>query len=154
MPTKVEIADYDFDVSINDETKGFLGFEGSNLSVKGKATLSDNTAAAILFTAPVKKFRLEVGFIAEDNPEVIEINPKAQKPTVKNFSYEVGSIILEPGVSMSDGCMQELHEGLIEGVMSKYNSLWEGDLDSLSAMPIESFLPMIMIRHVGGFARE
>lgn len=154
VPTNVNLADYDFDVSINDEKKGFLGFEGSNLSVKGRATLSDESARSISFTAPVTKFRLEVGFIAEDNPEVIEINPKAQKPTVKAFSYEVGSINFENDYTLSSACMQELHEGLIEGVLNKYDSLWDGDLDSLSTMPIESFLPMILIRHVGGFARE
>lgn len=35
-----------------------------------------------------------------------------------------------------------------------YDSIWNGDLDSLSVMPVESFLPLIMIRHVGGFALE
>ena len=29
-----------------------------------------------------------------------------------------------------------------------------GDLDSLSLMPVESFLPIILIRHIGGFAIE
>ena len=35
-----------------------------------------------------------------------------------------------------------------------YDSIWEGDMDSLSIMPVESFLPLIIIRHVGGFALE
>ena len=35
-----------------------------------------------------------------------------------------------------------------------YDSIWGGDLDSLSIMPVESFLPLILIRHVGGFALE
>ena len=35
-----------------------------------------------------------------------------------------------------------------------YDSIWNGDLDSLSVMPVESFLPMILMRHVGGFATE
>ena len=38
--------------------------------------------------------------------------------------------------------------------MQMYDSIWEGNMDSLSIMPVESFLPLIMIRHVGGFAME
>jgi len=35
-----------------------------------------------------------------------------------------------------------------------YDKLWAGDLESLVSMPVESFLPMIMVRHIGGFAME
>ena len=38
--------------------------------------------------------------------------------------------------------------------MGMYEKLWSGDLDSLATMPVESFLPMIFIRHIGGFAME
>ena len=155
MPNEnINIDDYDFDVSINDTEKGYMGFEGSNLRLVGTVTKSDEAATTISFTAPVNKFRLEAEFIEEDNPEVIDINPKAQKPTVKEFTFDVGQITFDEGVAVSDACTAELHEGLISGVMEMYDSLWAGDLDSLSAMPVESFLPLILIRHVGGFARE
>lgn len=98
------------------------------------------------------KFRLEAEFVQEDNDEVIAINKNAQKPTVKDFQIEVGSITASDTVS--DECLAALNEGLIEGVMQMYDSIWSGDLDSLSAMPVESFLPLILIRHVGGFAME
>lgn len=45
-------------------------------------------------------------------------------------------------------------KGLSDGVIAQYDKLWAGDLDSLANMPVESFLPMILIRHVGGFAME
>ena len=38
--------------------------------------------------------------------------------------------------------------------MAMYDKLWAGDLESLAAMPVESFLPMILIRHIGGLAME
>ena len=43
---------------------------------------------------------------------------------------------------------------MVDGVMMVYESVWNGDMDSLSSMPVESFLPLILIRHVGGFAME
>jgi len=131
-----------------------MGFEGTNLRLVGTAIPSDESATAISFTAPVNRFRLEAEFIPEDNPEVIDINPKAQKPTVKEFTFDVGQITFGEGNAVSDACSAELREGLINGVMEMYDSLWAGDLDSLSAMPVESFLPLILIRHVGGFAKE
>ena len=43
------------------------------------------------------------------------INKNAQKPTVKDFQLEVGSITASNTVS--DECLAALNEGLIEGVM-------------------------------------
>ena len=54
----------------------------------------------------------------------------------------------------TDACKKELHEGLIDGVMQMYDSIWTGDMDALTNMPVESFIPMIAIRHLGGFAME
>ena len=38
----INIDDYDFDVSINDPNKGYLGFEGNNLRAVGVITISDS----------------------------------------------------------------------------------------------------------------
>jgi hypothetical protein len=103
------------------------------------------------FAAPVTQFRIEAEFIPEDNAEVISINKKAQKPTVKEFLLEVAPLQASNGI-LSKECAEELHEGLIDGIMEQYDSIWNGDLNSLASMPVESFLPMILIRHVGGFA--
>lgn len=65
----------------------------------------------------------------------------------------MGDIDLDDS-SVSDECKKVIEEGLVEGVMQMYESIWNGDLDSLSIMPVESFLPLILIRHVGGFALE
>jgi len=145
--------DYDFDVSINDADKGYLGFEGKNLRMVGKAKFEDDKELS--FTAPVDKFRLEAEFVKEDNDEVIAINKNAQEPTVKDFQFDVGTVTFdEASIAAPAECLAELHEGLEHGVMAMYDSIWSGDLDSLSTMPVESFLPLIGIRHVGGFAME
>ena len=67
------------------------------------------------FSAPVENFKLESEFVPEDNSEVLQINPKALKPTVKEFVFDLGSVSFEDG-SISEACQTELHEGLVEGV--------------------------------------
>ena len=71
----VDVDTYDFDVSINDESKGgYLGFEGPNLRVTGTAAFGDEH---ISFEAPVDLLRMEAEFVQEDNKDIIEINSKA-----------------------------------------------------------------------------
>ena len=150
----IDFNDYDFDVSINDPEKGYLGFEGKNLRVVGTATFGvDDAAKTVSFTAPVNALKIEAEFVAEDNKEVLEINKNAQKPALKEFEFDLGFVAFEDS-SIPEGCGAEVHEGLIDGVMQMYDKLWAGDLESLTSMPVESFLPMIMIRHIGGLARE
>lgn len=148
----IELNAYDFDVSINDESKGgYLGFEGPNLRVMGTAAFGEEH---ISFEAPVDLFRMEAEFIDEDNKDITDINKKAQKPSVKEFTFNLGQVTSTDGQQISEECAQWLSKGLSDGVIAQYDKLWSGDLDSLSVMPVESFLPMIMIRHVGGFAME
>ena len=143
----VNSSDYDFTLSLDD----WIGFEGKDLRLVGTAQFGEDKETA--FSVPVTEFKLEAEFVAEDNTEVLQINPKAQKPTVKDFSLELDDISLDDA-SVSAACKEELVEGLMAGVMQMYERIWDGDLDSLSMMPVESFLPMIMIRHIGGFALE
>lgn len=143
----IEIDTYDFKLSMDE----WLGFEATDLRLIGTAKLGDDRETK--FTAPVDLFKMEAEFIPEDNEDVLTINAKAQKPTVKEFTFDVSEITFDDS-TVSKACETEILEGLIEGVMQMYDSIWNGDLDSLSVMPIESFLPLIMIRHVGGFALE
>ena len=121
------------------------------MRITGAAKFEDESESN--FAAPVHLFKLEAEFVPEDNAEVLQINPKALKPTVKDFTIDLGDVSFENS-SLSEACRSELHEGLIEGVMQVYDSIWQGDMLSLQLMPVESFLPLIMIRHVGGFAME
>lgn len=147
------LEDYDFDVSLNDAEKGYLGFEGKDLKVTGSANLGEGRD--VTFSAPIDRLRLEIEYIPEDNTEVLEINKNAEKPTVKEFVFQPGQVTFDDSdPSLNEGCKTQLRQGLIDGTMAMYEKLWSGDLDSLATMPVESFLPMIAIRHIGGFAME
>jgi hypothetical protein len=39
-------------------------------------------------------------------------------------------------------------------VLKTYNQIWEGDMQKLSNLPVESFLPMLLLKHLGSFARD
>lgn len=110
----VDLSTYDFDVSLNDEEKGYLGFEGKNLRVKGKATFNEDKE--VEFEVPVEKLRFEVQFVAEDNKEILAINKNAKKPEVKDFEFGLGQIVFGDA-TIAEGCKTELNEGLIDGVM-------------------------------------
>ena len=39
-------------------------------------------------------------------------------------------------------------------IKNTYDEIWEGDLSKIANMPVESFLPMLALRHIGTFSRE
>ena len=41
-----------------------------------------------------------------------------------------------------------------EGLVKAYDSIFEGDVGRISHMPVESFLPMIFLRYLTGFAKD
>ena len=107
------------------------------------------------FSAPVNDLRLEVEFVPEDNPDVVEINKKATKPSLKEFVVNYGDLKFDDtAASVSDECSAAITEGLVDGVQHVFNEVQNANIDYLNAMPVESLLPLILIRHVGGYASE
>ena len=39
-------------------------------------------------------------------------------------------------------------------IRNVYDSIWEGDVGKIANMPVESFLPMLALRHLGSFSKE
>lgn len=62
---------YDFNLSMDD----WLGFEAKDLRLVGTAQFDGDRESA--FQVPVDLLKLEAEFVAEDNEEVLQINPKA-----------------------------------------------------------------------------
>lgn len=43
----------------------------------------------------------------------------------------------------------------IENEIKKgYEAIWDGDIDKIANMPVESFLPMLALRHIGSFSKD
>ena len=92
---------YDFDLSINDEGKDYLGFEGKDLRVVGKAQFGGEDQPELSFSAPVTSYKLEAEFVDEDDEQITAVNKYAKKPVVKDFSFEVGEVTFEDGANVS-----------------------------------------------------
>jgi len=39
-------------------------------------------------------------------------------------------------------------------ILDKYNLLWEGDVGSLQTLPVESLMPVLLLKHLGSFATQ
>jgi len=39
-------------------------------------------------------------------------------------------------------------------VLSAYNGVFEGDMQKLTNLPVESFLPLLMMKHLASFAKD
>ena len=148
----IAIEDYDFNVSLGEGSDEYTGFEARDLRVVGTAAFGDDERE-VPFTAPVDTLRMSMEFVPEDNPDVVMINKKATKPTVKEFSFEVGTVAFEDA-SIAADCGAAIIEGVKEGVNTVYDGIWSANIDYLQAMPVESLLPLVLIRHVGGFAMD
>lgn len=152
----VAVDTYDFQMSINDPDKGFLGFEATDLRVVGSASIRDT---AFGYEVPISLLRVEVEMVGEDQEEVLRVNPAAQKPSVKEFRLDLGTVSLGddfPKDTQEEyDSVQSLLKSQIEaGIKSTYEDIWEGDLDKIANMPVESFLPMLALRHIGSFSKE
>ena len=53
-----------------------------------------------------------------------------------------------------DSLLTLLRSQIEAGIRSTYEEIWEGELDKIANMPVESFLPMLALRHIGSFAKE
>lgn len=147
-------ADYDFELSINDEDKGYLGFQALDLVFRGSATFGEEDSSRdVSFSAPLDKMRVEGQLVDEESPEILKLNKRAKKNAVKDFSLEIGNVNFED-TSLPAACADEVRQGLKNAVMTVYDSIWEGNLDYLSFLPIESFLPMLFTRQLNGVAWE
>ena len=78
----IDPSSYDFDLSLNDAEKGFLGFQGLNLRVVGSGKLQDTD---FTFEAPVEQLRLECEIVPETSTEVLNYNKDAVMPLMKDF---------------------------------------------------------------------
>lgn len=145
----VNVEDYDFTVSLNEHD--YLGFEGKDLRVIGSSTLGEQ---AVTFEAPLDKLRLSVEFVAESDEDVLAINANAERPSVEEFAVELGDLTINEAIENKDKCAKLLQERAKEGIYRVYDELMAGDIDRLTSMPVESFIPMIVMRSFGSFARE
>lgn len=98
--------------------------------------------------------RLEIEMKPDTEPDVEKINKDAMMPTVKDFQFELGEVTLDFTDSATEERVKEIlkNEG-VQAVKSAYDIMWEGDFAKLGKLPLESFLPMLLLKQIGSVAK-
>jgi hypothetical protein len=52
-----------------------------------------------------------------------------------------------------NGIETAIKEQTVKLIRSKYDALWLSKTDSLETLPVESLLPMLILKHAGAFAK-
>ena len=144
----IDPENYDFEIFLNDPEKKFIGFEGKNLRFVGKAKYD---GVEYSFQAPVKEFRLEMEMIHDPDKEIAKINKDAMMPTAKQFSFDLDDVAVEGG---ADEALRQLFKDESEkAVLTAYEDIWEGDFETMSKLPLESFLPMLLLKQISSVAK-
>jgi hypothetical protein len=83
--------------------------------------------------------------------DVAKINKDAMMPTTKAFRFEIGDITTDLGEDDST-IKSVLKEQSEKAVREAYEEVWEGDFARLGKMPLESFLPMLLLKQISSVA--
>lgn len=119
-----------------------MGFGGSNLRFVGKGKFEGRDFA---FEAPVSLLELEIEMKPDVDDEVAKINKDAMMPTAKAFRFEMGDITTDLGEDDS-AIKSILKEQSEKAVREAYEEVWDGDFARLGKLPLESFLPMLLLK--------
>lgn len=73
-------------------------------------------------------------------------------PKVKDFIVNFGDVSFT-GTTLNDDTVREsFKESMNNAIQKAYQEIWDGDLEKISNLPVESFLPLLVLRHVGSIA--
>jgi hypothetical protein len=98
---------------------------------------------------------MEVTWIKEDDAKILEVNKEAQRPYFNDVELRLGEPVLGDGaIGNKETIAEQLSAKVKQGLYDTYDELWSGDASRISVMPVESFLPMIFLRYIVGFARQ
>lgn len=144
-------AKYDFNLFLNDPETHFLGFEGEHLRFQGFGHFNGKP---FTFEAPVEKMLLEIELKPDSDHEIAKINQDAMMPTAKDFRFSIGDIKTDLAEEDATESLKTiLRDNCEKAVMEAYDLIWEGDFDNIGKLPLESFLPMLVIKQISSVAK-
>jgi len=101
----------------------------------------------------VNVLRLEIEMKPDVDEEVAKINKDAMMPTAKEFRLEFGTFLVNPDDAEAAGIKEALRTESEKAVRSAYEDIWDGDFAALGKLPLESFLPMILLKQISSVAK-
>lgn len=131
-----------------------MGFRANDLMYTGFGTyLQDEQSEPIEFTFEglVNQLVLEVELVPADE-EVLVFNENAVIPNGKDLVVEMGDIALQGEVDA--GFIPLIKEATEKSIKDTYDFVMSGDMDSITKLPVESFVPFLFLRHMTNFAQK
>jgi hypothetical protein len=126
-----------------------FGIMGNDLYVTGHATAQDGSSFD--FEADVKKFMIDIKEEAETDEKVLKFNANAKQFVPGTFTVELDNVKATESAVTAE--MLTLVQSQVESLIRfEYDKLWEGDVKSLKTLPVESLMPVLMLKHLGSFA--
>lgn len=88
----------------------------------------------------------------EDDQEVLDFNPFANKFDVQGLEVALSAFSTDPQLDAE--LTNQIQEQVYSSIQEAYDAIWEGDLQKLTNLPVESFLPLLLMKHLGSFAKN
>jgi hypothetical protein len=142
--------DLDFSEGSADSKKHLkLSFDGNNLQIVGDGQYKNQE---FIFHAPVSKFNLDVALKSKSDEK--KAAEHMMTPAAKAFSVLLGEVTIEPEFQSSDELKLALKENAEKAVIAAYESIFDGNYAALAKIPMESFLPMLLLKQFSTLANN
>jgi hypothetical protein len=152
-PKTGSVDDYDFVLSLKDPTHDeFFGIKGKDLVVSGHAVTM--AGWAFDFEADITSFMVEIDELPETDPRILVAKESAVKYEQGTFHLDFSQFrYSEAGADFveftCEGMNTLLKENSEEMIRSEYTKLWNGEKETLARLPIESLLPLLLLKNLG-----
>jgi hypothetical protein len=102
--------------------------------------------------ADVTAFKMELEEVPEDDPRTLAVKPDAMKFQRGSFQLELKNFQNADGSEMCS-CMGDLlNEQVEQLIRNEYARVWHGDKESLVHLPVESLLPILLLKNLASFS--
>ena len=101
--------------------------------------------------------KVEVELVPEVQEELLKYNDKAMMPQTKDLQFDLGGFTYEDfdnGHANADYIKKTIESHVAKSFRDTYMKIWNGDMKKIANLPVESFIPLLFIKHMGAFAKE
>jgi hypothetical protein len=149
VPKSVAQDDYDFTISMKDPLYDeMFGVMGQDLSVIGQATGTDGVSFD--YEANLSTFMIDILEEPETDEKVLKFNKEAKQFVPGQFNVKVDDVKSE--TALSEEMLTLVQTTVTDLIKAEYDLMWQGDVESLQTLPVESLMPVLMLKHLGSFA--
>ena len=126
------------------------GVYGKDLKVQGKA--SNLEGESFDYEADLNDFSIEINMIAETDKKILQFNKSARKFESSGLVVNIGEI--KSSVDITPKLSQLVQATVKDLIINEYNTIWAGDIRTLSSLPVESLMPIMFLKNMASMMNE